>query len=442
VRKAETLSACPFITIGPQRGRKSMSKLTFSHHLQSEYTCGKDLNLLPFELFNHVKAGRLHPLDKDTGRPIPRPDVSKIKKHLEEIEQEIKVLPLAYGKLQTGKVYPFTHKQPQPVKVIFKGSPDQVEKQLDEWDKKSQQEKEEEMWKKQLDERAEKLQEEQGSLNEKLKATTAINDWTTYDPPKEPKHLITHLPIDLMKAFDILQNARFHNDEIRILNIETPLDSSEEPDNVPPKAPAPVEESAPAPVNEVVFSYMSPTEVMVKCGNKRAASYDQISLGFKKVKNPKAWNAFLEILKSGNPSFSFGKSRTKYNDNTRKMFESINDKLVVFLNTKMKMHIPQDFKLYEKDKTAGTGIYKFNFRIGKYNTNSIGAEDLTDDKLMADIEKCHNEQNKLIHRGDKDAESQSEAIRERLIPLLTEARARNLITDKQMQTYLNPPEDD
>jgi hypothetical protein len=50
---------------------------------------------------------------------------------------------------------------------------------------------------------------ETDTLNEKLKAIIDINDWTTYEPPEEPKNLITHLPIDLTKAFAILQNALF-----------------------------------------------------------------------------------------------------------------------------------------------------------------------------------------------------------------------------------------
>lgn len=195
-----------------------MSKPTFFNHLQSEYTLGKDLLLLPFELFAHVKAGRLHPLNKDTGRPIPRPDVSRKIKHLENLRKELDVLPLEYGALQTGKVYPFSHKQPQPLNVIFKGSRDQVKKQSDEWDKKSQQEKKEEMRKKQFDERGETLQKEIDALNKELDAIKDKNDWTTYDPPEEPKNLITNLPIDLMKTFDILQNARFQKSEVSQLN--------------------------------------------------------------------------------------------------------------------------------------------------------------------------------------------------------------------------------
>ena len=389
-----------------------MSKLPFTHHLQSEYTLGKDLNLLPFELFNHVKAGRLHPFDKDTGRLIPRPDAMRIWKKMKGLKYTHEFLPLLQMphenilKISEGLIKQARLKNQREINGT------QDEYLILTYSQKYQ------------------------SLNREFDAITDFCDWTTYDTPVDPR-----------PDFAILQNALFHNNEIRSLNIEKPLPAQEEPVSVPPGKAVSVEESAPAPVNEVVFSYVSPTEVMVKCGNKRAASHDQLSLGFKKVKNPKAWNSFLEILKSGNPSFSFGKSGTKYNDNSRKMFEFINDKLVVFLNTKMKMHLPQDFKLYEKDKTAGTGIYKFNFRIGKYNTNSIGVEDLPDDKLMADIKKCLTEQEKLnrTRRGDKAAENQSEEIRERIIPLLTEAHTRKLIDDKCMHTYLNqlnPPEHD
>ncbi len=163
-----------------------MSKLTLPHHLQSGHTRGSELNLSPFELFNHVKAGWLHPLDKDSGRPIPQPDVLKIKKRLEEIAQEIKVLPLAYGKLQTGT-------------VMIKGSSSRCTIEHE---------------KQRLDKRAKELQKEQDSLNKKLKAIADIHDWTTYDPPEYPQN-----------DYDILQNAYFHNDETKSLNIDTPVDN-------------------------------------------------------------------------------------------------------------------------------------------------------------------------------------------------------------------------
>lgn len=199
------------------------------------------------------------------------------------------------------------------------------------------------------------------------------------------------------------------------------------------------EKSAPAKVNEIVFSYVSPTEVRMKCGSSRSAVYDQLSLGFKKDKNPKAWNAFLNVLKTGKPFFSFGRSRTKEYDNNRKLYEFINGKLIQFLNTEKNMRLPEDFKLYERDKSAGTGIYKINFKIGKYNANSIGVEELTNDKLMEEIEKCNDEKNRLNRRGDKDAESQLEEIQERFIPLLMEAHDRGLITGNKIQTYQNLP---
>ena len=160
-----------------------MSKPTFLNSLNSKYILGKELNLLSLELFHLVKAGRLHPLDKDTGRPIPQPDALRIKKRLVEIKQEMKVLPLEKGTIDT----------------LYRG-----------------QQKEDA--KRKLDLRATALQEEQNTLNEKLKAIIDINDWTTYEPPEEPKNLITHLPIDLTKAFAILQNALFKKSEVEQLN--------------------------------------------------------------------------------------------------------------------------------------------------------------------------------------------------------------------------------
>jgi hypothetical protein len=154
-----------------------MTQLTFSPPSKPEYTFGKDLNLLPFELFNYVKAGRLHPLDKDTGQLIPRPDVSKIKKHLEEIEQEIKALPLAYGKLQTGQVMTrnFNHSdKEQKIQA--------------------------------LDKRAKELPKERAKIKKELQSIT--NDWATYNIPDDPR-----------PDFDILQNALFRKSEVDQLSI-------------------------------------------------------------------------------------------------------------------------------------------------------------------------------------------------------------------------------
>lgn len=186
-----------------------MTQQPFSPPSKSEYTLGKDLNLLPFELFNHVKAGRLHPLDKDTGQPIPRPDAQRTKDRHKKNIDDVKAMSLKGGKID----------------ALYRG-----------------QEKEEE--KRKLDSLAKKLKKEHDVIVKELETMTDINSWTTYDPPEEPKHLITHLPMDLMKAFDILQNACFHKNEIIKLglNVETRLPAQKKPGSVPPKSPAPIDE--------------------------------------------------------------------------------------------------------------------------------------------------------------------------------------------------------
>ena len=159
-----------------------MTQQPFSHSFQSEYISAQHLNLLPFELFNHVQAGRLHPVDKDTGQPILRPDVQRIKDRHNKIIDEIKAMSLKGGKIDT----------------LYRG-----------------QEKEEE--KRKLDSLAKELQNEHDAIVKELETIIDINDWTTYDPPEEPKNLITRLPIDLMKAFDILHNALFKKSEVEQL---------------------------------------------------------------------------------------------------------------------------------------------------------------------------------------------------------------------------------
>jgi hypothetical protein len=157
-----------------------MSKLPFTHHSQSEYALGKDLNLLPFELFNHVKTGRLHPLDKDTGQAIPRPDVLRIKQRLEKNTDETKLLPLRYGKIKTGH-------------VVMTGKYNHFDKERE---------------RQELDKRARELPEERAEIEKELQSITNIYDWTTYNTPNDPR-----------PAFAILQNSLFKKSEVEQLNI-------------------------------------------------------------------------------------------------------------------------------------------------------------------------------------------------------------------------------
>lgn len=140
------------------------------------HTCGKFTGLLPFELFTHVKEGRLHPLDKN-GEPIALPGIEYKLKHQRELEETInKVLPLEYGKIE----------------VLYRGEAKEAEK-------------------KKFDERKESLQKEYKDLKHKLDATKNKYSWADYELPQEP--------MKKQKVFDLLQASYFHNRELMDIGI-------------------------------------------------------------------------------------------------------------------------------------------------------------------------------------------------------------------------------
>lgn len=76
-----------------------MSKFIYGLNLLTRF------DIVSFELFDYVKNG-LQPFDK-FGRPIPPSTIKSKLECLEKLNEELKVLPLEYGKEKTGKViYP------------------------------------------------------------------------------------------------------------------------------------------------------------------------------------------------------------------------------------------------------------------------------------------------------------------------------------------------
>ena len=67
------------------------------------YIIGKEIKILPGELIAHIKAGRLHPVDKFL-RPILSPAIKAKLDREKKLNMELRYLPLEYGKLETGKV--------------------------------------------------------------------------------------------------------------------------------------------------------------------------------------------------------------------------------------------------------------------------------------------------------------------------------------------------
>jgi hypothetical protein len=179
-----------------------MTRQPFSHSFQSEYISAQHLNLLPVDLFNHVQAGRLHPLDEYTGQAIPRPDVLRITKKLKKITDTMAGLPL---------------------------SPEQYDNLLN----RSAAILERARLKKQRQVNVSKDEHfvltcitKGEALYKKLKAITDIYDWTTYKTQDDPR-----------PDFDILQNALFRKSEVDQLSI---TDGGK----------SPAKENAPNPQNE------------------------------------------------------------------------------------------------------------------------------------------------------------------------------------------------
>lgn len=335
-----------------------MTQHTFSPPLQSDYTLGKDLNLLPFELFNHVKAGKLHPFDKDTGQLILRPDVQRINDQHKKIMDEIKAMSFKGGKID----------------ALYRG-----------WKKEEEKQK--------LDSLGKELQKEHDAIVKELETITAIDDWTTYDPQEEPKHLITHLPIDLMKAFDILQNAIFKKSEVDQLN-KTDGGQSHAKES----APSPQDEQAPETVvpkensldinvkeplteeqtEEIVRAMtvirVSDTEIIIKHSNKEINATCE-DMGFKSYAKP--WKMFMDILQDRSNQYFIGRYDKVNQDNNKdylrkaKLFGNFSKKFIEFINDKFSLSLPGDFQaFYNMKHKERQGLYRPKFRVDEcQNTN-------------------------------------------------------------------------
>ena len=382
-----------------------MSKPTFLNSLNSKYILGKELNLLSLELFHLVKAGRLHPLDKDTGRPIPQPHALRIKKRLVEIKQEMKVLPLEKGTIDT----------------LYRG-----------------QQKEDA--KRKLDLRATALQEEQNTLNEKLKAIIDINDWTTYEPPEEPKNLITHLPIDLTKAFAILQNALFKKSEVEQLNTtdggQSPTKESvsemqvesvvEEPTPTATETSVPKESSLDIRAKELLTKKqaeeiikamtvirVSDTEIIIKHGNEEITATCG-DMDFKS--NAKPWLMFMSILQDRNNQYFIGRYDKVNPDNNKdylskaKLFGNFSKKFIEFINYKFSLSLPRSFNVFENLKhLEGDGMYRPKFRVDEHQKSNqqVYLKNLSKDGTLAKLEDLFAK-----HKCEKDKSAKDHLLNE------------------------------
>jgi len=410
-----------------------MSKPTFLNSLNSKYILGKELNLLSFELFHLVKAGRLHPLDKDTGRPIPQPHALRIKKRLVEIKQEMKVLPLEKGTIDT----------------LYRG-----------------QQKEDA--KRKLDLRATALQEEQNTLNEKLKAIIDINDWTTYEPPEEPKNLITHLPIDLTKAFAILQNALFKKSEVEQLNTtdggQSPTKESvsemqvesvvEEPTPTATETSVPKESSLDIRAKELLTKKqaeeiikamtvirVSDTEIIIKHGNEEITATCG-DMDFKS--NAKPWLMFMSILQDRNNQCFIGrydKVNPQNNDDYRrkaKLFSNFSKKFIQFINDKFSLSLPDGFNVFENLKhLEGDGMYRPKFRVDEHQKSyqQVDIKNLSRESTLAKLTEL-----KKQYEGEKD-NAEKKRIFIKIVQYCNYAEKKRGIPGSELRSFIPLPDD-
>jgi len=176
----------------------------------SNHIIGKEIEKLPGELIAYIKAGRLHPVDEFL-RPILPPTVTRTAERLkylkEMLEKNQQLLTLEKGKIKALSKPAFRSHDLEVLQKSYTDSKTLILKEMK-------------------------------TLLDNIENKTA---WSDYKLPDNP--------ILAQKDLNLLLNSYFHKDEVRKIgfNVETPLPAQEEPDSMPPKASAPIEESAPAP---------------------------------------------------------------------------------------------------------------------------------------------------------------------------------------------------
>lgn len=148
------------------------------------YVFGKSLNLLPFEILKLVKEGILHPLDQH-GQPIPPPNVQELLSRKRAAEDELRVLSLKYGKINTGKV------------VTGKHSSFNKDTEL-----------------RRLEDEEKSLTYEIDTINKELSAIPDLNTWSNYELPSEKWKVEA--------VYKVLMESLYHKDELPKPEKESP----------------------------------------------------------------------------------------------------------------------------------------------------------------------------------------------------------------------------
>lgn len=163
-----------------------MSKFIYGLNLLTRF------DIVSFELFDYVKNG-LQPFDK-FGRPIPPSTIKSKLERLEKLNEELKVLPLEYGKEKTGK-------------VIYPG-----------WSRKAPKKQDEASRREVLLNEIETLKRELDNIENKYA-------WSNCELPEDKK--------SAEMVFDLLRNSYFRMEDVEVIKKATPELAPEKKESEP-----------------------------------------------------------------------------------------------------------------------------------------------------------------------------------------------------------------
>ena len=191
-------------------------------------------------------------------------------------------------------------------------------------------------------------------------------------------------------------------------------------------------------------------EIVIQQPGKRKILYDYTKVGFQTAN--KTWRDLVGILRDPEYCYDLGPAtgdpakRRDY-DARRKRLEEINKKLVIFSNKEFSLNLSRDYKLYERDKTKGYGIYLFRFRKVSSQENKrlprTKFDKFNGDQILAELEKLEVKRKQFrARRQDGDEEAVTEvilsAIRSGLARrVVTKNQIKDVFSDKEMNTAIS-----
>ncbi len=386
----------------------------------SNYISGKSLNLLPFEIFNLVKEGILHPFDQ-YGRPIPPPHVCRLLDRKQKAEQELQMLPLKEGTMNAGHV--------------MTGS------------KSGSFNREDELRK--IEDKKKTLPIEIDKINKKLAAIPDIYSWSSFELPKEERNanaVCQCVANALYHKDDIDRANQYYGRNIQKIRIQlSPLLPSEPQqgtrleklsDPATPKETAPVKEQQQQTdedkIKEISIAYVSDSEICIRYGKEDfIVARKDIGVG------EKPWRMCLEMIKDQHLEYYVGVHdkdgdpvKIKGYNSQVKLFENFSKPFVQFLNQKFSLSFHENFKVFMNMKHfERPGTYKPKFHVHKYRNPEQENElkELSKEEVIEIINDL------LLNHMHESDETKKQNILDEIIKLRNFATSNNLMTLREFQ---------